>query len=60
MRMAPSLEMRFEEKRNVHLRFHQDGARFGKPLIKLLCPGPVNDTRRRKHRAFDGEFKRAR
>ena len=52
-------EMRFEEKRNIHIRLHQERARFGKPLVKLLCPCPVYHAGGRKHRALNGELERS-
>ena len=60
MRVALPLEMRFEEKWNIHLPLHQEGAGFSKPLVKLLRPCPVYRTRARKHRALNDELKRAR
>ena len=60
MGMALVLKMRFEEKRNIDLSFHQDGARFGKPLIELLRPRTIDDVGWHFQRALNRELMRAR
>jgi hypothetical protein len=60
MGMALPVEMRFEEKRDIHLSCHYEGARFGEPLIEVFRPGTINHAWGHAQRALNRELMRTR